>query len=180
MLRTPFLLIALAGIAAAQSSPAPPAVYDKDTEATQARPAADGQAILWMNPLKWTWVKSDREDTSIYFHNSGRAQARLIATADGQSAEEQLVETLERIRKLDQKAHVGFEEKRIVNGQPMLCAQIIVGDSPDKEVVYYGYLFGDETRSIQLFAIASRADMTELYVELTSLLNGLEIAQRTP
>ena len=177
ILRTGWILFALTATLAAQEPPAGPAEHVKDTEATQARPAPGGEATLWMNPLKWTWVKSDREDTSIYLHHSGRAQARLIVLPEGRKPEEQLTETLERIRKVEPTAHVGFEEPRIVNGAPMLCVQIILGDSPEKEVVYYAYLYGDDRRGVQLFTIAQRSAMTDLYVELTSLLNGLEIAQ---
>ena len=172
---TALLLCVLALPAPAQDEAQPPAAYNKDSEATQARPGPGGHALLWMNPLKWTWVKSDREDTEIYFHHTGVAQARFIATPEGKKPQDQLATTLERIRKVDPSVRVGFEEKRIVNGAPVLCAQIIAGDTPEKEVVYYGYLYGDEQRSVQLFTITPRVNMTDLYVDLTSLLNGLEI-----
>ena len=171
------ILLMVAAALTAQEAPAPAPQYSKDSEATQPRPLPGVDGTLWMNPLKWTWVKSDREDTAIYFHSTGRAQARLVGTAEGKPAKQQLADTLERIRKLDPTAHVGFEEERVVNGTPMLCAQIVVGEAPDKEIVYYGYLFGDEQRSVQLFTIARRPDMGELYIDLTSLLNGLEIPQ---
>ena len=173
-MRTIGILLALASAPMVQS--AEPVEYRKDAEATQARPAPSSNDILWMNPLKWNWVESGRDDTSIYLHKTGTAQARLIVSPDAKPADEQLVETLERIRKLDPKAHVAFEENRTVNGAPMLCVQIVAaGQSEGAEMVYYGYLYRGEDRSVQLFTIAPRPAMTELYIELTSLLNGLEI-----
>lgn len=179
MIPRPIIGVLLAAaVCFAQDAKTP--TYQKDTEATQARPAPGSDDLLWMNPLKWTWVKADHEDTSIYFHKSGAAQARLIVTPEGKTPEVQLEETLDRIRKLDPKAHVAYEEKRIVNGAPMLCTQIVAkGPEAEEEMVYYGYLYGNEERSVQLFTIAPRSAMTALYIELTSLLNGLEIRERT-
>ena len=173
-MRTIALGLALAAAALGQEGE--PAAFQKDTEATQARPAPGSDDILWMNPLKWNWVKSDRDDTEIYFHVSGRAQARMIVDPEAKTPEAQRDATLERVRKMDPKAHVAFEEKRIVNGSPVLCVQIIAaGQQEDEEIVYYGYLYGGESRSVQLFTIAPRPLLTELYVDFTSLLNGLEI-----
>ncbi|MCB1020120.1 MAG: hypothetical protein KDC27_09330 [Acidobacteria bacterium] len=170
------LLLAVSALAAAQETPAPPAEYAKDAEATQPRPGPLGFSTLWMNPLEWTWVNSGREDTEIYFHHEGGAQARMMSKAEGKEPRQQLEETLERLRKLDPEARVTFEEERKVNGAPLLCVQIVVGEQQDKTVVYYGYLYGDEARTVQLFTIAAQADLPQLYVDLTSLLNGLEIA----
>ena len=173
-----WILIALSFPAAAQEAP-PPAAHARDVTATQARPAPGGDpAVLWMNPAAWTWVKSPREDTDIYLHQTGRAQARLIVSREGRTPEDQLAETLERVRKLDPDAHVVFEETRIVNGETMLCVQVVVSDEAEGEVVYYGYLYGSEERSVQLFTIARRAALAKLYPELTSLLNGLEVSKR--
>ncbi|MEZ5364685.1 MAG: hypothetical protein R2748_20695 [Bryobacterales bacterium] len=166
----------MAALAAAQEAPAPPAEYAKDAEATQPRPGPLGFSTLWMNPLEWTWVNSGRDDTEIYFHHEGSAQARMISKAEGKPPKEQLEETLERLRKIDPEARVSFEEDRKLNGAPMLCVQIVVGEKDDKPVVYYGYLYGDDTRTVQLFTIAAQAYLPALYVDLTSLLNGLQIA----
>ena len=178
LIRLLLTLFAIAAPLAAQDAPPPPAAYQKDSEATQARPGPGRECLLWMNPLKWTWVKSDREDTEIYYHHTGVSQVRFIVTPEGKKPADQLADTVDRIRKVDPSVRIGFEENRIVNGSPVLCAQIIAGDTPEKEVVYYGYFYGDDDRAVQLFTITPRANMTDLYVDLTSLLNGLEITPK--
>ena len=162
---------AVLAISAFAQSEAP--VHARSTEATQPRPLPGGAGTLWMNPLAWNWVQSGRDDTVVFIHTNGAVQARAIVSQPAKPTDEMLVATLERVRRLDPKARLLFEEPRTVNGEPMLCAQIVVHEGdPHKETVFYGYLHQGEERSTELFAIAPRAALGELYIELTALLDG--------
>ncbi len=168
--RTVVLALLLAAGAAAQ-----PPEHVKSAAATHSRVAPGGHDLLWTDPLQWTWVESGRENTAVYLHQSGLAQARLIVTSQPKTPRVQLEETLERVRKIAPEARVAFEEQRIVNGAAMLCVQILAPRAEQDDVVYYGYLYGGDTRSVQLFTIAPQPKLGALYVELTTLLDGLEI-----
>ena len=44
-------------------------------------------------------------------------------------------------------------------------------------MVYYGYVYGDERISVQVFGLVERPSLGKYYLEITNFLNGLEIAQ---
>lgn len=165
---------ALLPAGAAAQGGGPPPVHTRGPDATQARPLPRG-GVLWTNPLVWNWVQSGREDTLVLIHAGGEAQTRAIVSEPARPSREMLDATLERVRRLDPKARLMFEEPRRVNGAPVLCVQLVVfeGD-PQKETVFYGYLHAGESRSTEIFTIAPRLALGEMYAELTALLDGFE------
>ncbi len=147
----------------------------KSETAAKAYPTADGSAALWVDPKKWFWVKSNREDTTTLIHHTTEAQVRLIAVAGGEPPEVQLEETLERVRKTDPEARIVFTEERIVNGSEMLCVQIEAAFDEESKGLYYGYLYGDDERSVQVFVVAARGTVSRRFADFSELLNGLVV-----
>ncbi len=81
---------------------------------------APGGATLWVNPAQWNWVKSDRENTIVFMHATGMAQARLVVTEQPGTNRELLDGLLTRLKKIDPEPELLFEETRRINGEDML------------------------------------------------------------
>lgn len=149
--------------------------HAKNDLAAQAHTSADGSAALWLNPSKWTWVQSTHEDAKTFIYHTGLAQARFIAKTEGLTPERQLEDTLARIRKNDPAARLIFNERRKVNGAEMLCIQIETSLSDESKAIYYGYLYGDQERSIQAFVVTPQPAMSLHFRHYTDLLDGLVV-----
>jgi len=151
--------------------------HQKPSTAGRPNQVLDGAATLWMDPTRWTGVLSAREDTLIFIHQDSVAHGRLIFKPEGKPAEAQAQEILERVRKVSPAAKFIFEEPRKVNGVDVHCFQIEAPQGGGSPMIYYGYVYGDERISIQVFGLVELANLGKYYLDLTGFLNGLEIAQ---
>lgn len=149
--------------------------HKRGDDAAQAFTSPNGSAVLWLNPAKWTWVKSSSEDAKSFIYHTGLAQARFISKPGGTEPERQLEDALAKIRENDPEARLIFNERRLVNGAEMLCIQIETALSDESKAVYYGYLYGDESRTIQAFVITEREILSKHFRHFTALLDGLTV-----
>ena len=170
------LLLSAGALWAAEEKP----VHTKSEAATQAHTSKDGAASLWLDPFKWTWVKSNREDTKIFVYQTGTVQARFITLDEPSPPLRQLEDTLARIQEGDPTARVVFTEERVVNGADVLCVQIDTALTDEARAIYYGYLFADEEHTVQLFTIAEKNTLAARFADLTELLNGLSPSEAAP
>ncbi len=149
----------------------------RSEEATKSYTSLNG-ATIWINPAKWTWVKSDNEDTLAFLYQTGFAQARLLVGNEPTSNDELLANLLKRLGKVDSEPEVLFQEPRRINGVDMLCVQIrVVND--DRNVVYYGVIRGDQAGSYEMFAVTWEELLGPYYDELTKVIEGLELPSAT-
>ncbi len=149
----------------------------RGAEATQAHRGPKG-ATIWVDPIKWTWVKSDSEETLAFLYQTGFAQARLLVGDEATDNQTLLANLLDRLGKVGSEPEVLFQEPRRINGVDMLCVQVrVVND--DRKVIYYGVIRGDETGSYELFTITWEELLGPYYEELTKVIEGLELPSVT-
>ena len=151
--------------------------HQKPPTAARSNQVLSGAATLWMDPVLWTRVLSARKDTLIFIHKDAEAHGRMIFKSEGKPAQAQTQEVLERVQKVSPEAKFIFEEPRKVNGIDVHCFQIEAPRGDASPMIYYGYVYGDERISIQVFGLVERASLGKYYLDLTGFLNGLEIAQ---
>ena len=151
--------------------------HQKLPTAARSNPVLDGAATLSVDPVLWTRVLTPRKDTLIFVHRDAAAHGRIIFKSEGKPAEVQVQEVLERVRKVSPEAKFVFEEQRKVNGVDVQCFQIEAPRGNLAPMVYYGYVYGDERISVQVFGLVERPSLGKYYLEITNFLNGLEIAQ---
>lgn len=145
----------------------------RGADATQAHRGPKG-ATIWVDPTKWTWVKSDKEDTLAFLYQTGFAQARLLVGDEATDNQTLLANLLDRLGKVGSEPEILFQEPRRINGVDMLCVQVrVVND--DRKVIYYGVIRGDETGSYELFTITWEELLGPYYDELTKVIEGLEL-----
>ena len=147
----------------------------KSPTASQAFTSAQGAAAVWVDPAKWTRVQSTQENVRTFMFYTGQAQARLITSNESRTPDVQLEETLERIRKNDPEARVVFSEPRNVNDVDLLCVQIETALTEDTKAIYFGYLFGDSERTVQLFVVTEQSVLSRFFKDFTVLLDGLVV-----
>lgn len=145
----------------------------RSAEAVQPHEGPGG-ATMWIDPSKWTWVKSDSADAIVFVYQTGMAQARLVANQEPASNEELLEGLLARLEKIDPEPELLFQEKRRINGVDMLCVQVKVNDGK-REVVYYGVARGGESGSFELFTVTWAGLLGGYYEDLTKIIEGLEL-----
>ncbi len=80
-------------------------------------------------------------------------------------------------REGDPNARITFEEKRIVNGRPVIALELstTMEGQPYK---FFGYLYGGSAGSIAVMSIIPERLYTKNKGEMTEFLNGLEISDR--
>ena len=169
------LLVAPLALAPAAAQDAPK-IHTRVKSEAAARPHAAkvGDAALWIDPAKWSWVKGTSETSQTFLFLAGGAEARWLSRAEGGEADAVFQETLGKIRQLDPNAKSVFYERRLVNGAPMICVQIQARQG-DLQVLYFGYVFADEQRSHELYVVTTRSTLGDHYEDFSGLLDGLVV-----
>ncbi len=77
----------------------------------------------------------------------------------------------------DPNARITFEEKRIVNGRPVLALELST-TMEGLPYTFFGYLYGGSAGSIAVLGIIPEPLFAKNKEEITEFLNGLEISDR--
>jgi len=112
----------------------------------------------------------------LFDHRTGLAQARLIVSPQPGTAEGLKQERLARLRSMDKKASITYEKTLEVNGFPVLSVRLNASPDTRKPVVIWSYLYGDEERSVELFAVVEPGVLSRLIGDINEMLNGLDLA----
>ncbi len=81
------------------------------------------------------------------------------------------------MRAVDKEAKILLDEKRTVNGKPMLCLTV---EASVKEVplTYHVYLYSGDEGSIQLLTWTGRKLFKESKADMEAFLNGFEVVKK--
>jgi hypothetical protein len=176
MLRFVILVgLALNAPLAAQPGAADPPIHTRAAEAAESYRLPSGIGTVWFDPKKWTLFEQAESKSAVFYYRDKLAEAYLFSSAADRDVESQLADLLERIGAQHGATRVRFKDTRRVNGSDMLCVQIIAS-SETIDRLFYGYLYSGEQGSIQFITITASTRAPRLYGYLTTLLDGLVIA----
>ena len=151
--------------------------YTKDPAAKKKVQTSVDDFVLWVDDTKWRQNATEPEG-GLTFANvtKGGFLVKAIVEDTGAPLSRLRELALTNFKKKGEKVKVVSEEKRIVNGRPVLALQVVATVS-GLPVKYFGYYYGGSSGSIQLIGMMLGAAITnDNLEELTKFLNGLEVS----
>jgi hypothetical protein len=140
--------------------------------------APSGEFALWLDPDKW--IEMRRDPGRITFqHRNGQAYAMLISDASTLTTDALRGVVLNTARNTDRDVRILMEERRRVNGQELLCLQLL-GKVQNVPFRYYGYYYGGPAGNVQLVTYTLETAFAANQADFTDLLNGLTIGEKPP
>ena len=132
---------------------------------------------LWVDETKWKQDQSESPHLLTFLHVNGEAGALIISGRISMPTAVLRDNLLNSGREADPNTRITFEEKRIVNGRPVLAVEIstTMEGQPYK---FLGYLYGGSAGSIAVISIIPESLFTKNKEEMTEFLNGLEISDQ--
>lgn len=167
---------------ASSSSPAAKS-YTKSPAATARLSLADGKAVVNYDAKKWRQDKPgedpDIHKFSLVLDGQDSGCVALAARNETQMAPDMAEAAfLVGVKRQMPDAHVTSEEKRLVNGKEVLCAQVSGTahvNGMTLPMVMLNYFYSGKEGTIMASAIAPGFLFDEHRAELEQFLNGLEI-----
>ena len=152
--------------------------YTKSSAAKTRIKTSVDEFALWMDGTKW---KQDHESENphllTFTQVNGEAGALIISGRLSMPTTVLRDNLLSSGREGDPNARITFEEKRIVNGRPVLAIEIstTMEGEPYK---FLGYVHGGGAGSIAVIGIIPESLYTKNKQEMTEFLNGLEVSDQ--
>ena len=151
-----------------------PATYKAPASATEVFSINNGAASLHYDPAVWSIKKQEGPSKTVFVHKSGDAQGMIIAERleMSQEALKELVFT--NARKAATSVEVLHDEKRVVNGSPVLYLSF----EPTIQgivFVFEGYYYAGPAGTIQVISYTGKNLISEYRDVMQGFLNGLEI-----
>ena len=153
--------------------------YKKPTNAKLQYKGKRGTLAIYLVPGMWeTMAKPPSPAAEVGFRNKeGDMFALVVAERIIVPLEILKRVALENAQKLDQNARIIKEEKRIVNGNEVLC--LIMSAKPQgMAMTYYNYYYSGKEGSIQVITWTGENLFEEVKPELETFLNGFEIIKK--
>ena len=150
------------------------ASYTRPVSATKALELADGALTVAFDPAKWTETQSRQAGRREFRHARGDGYA-MIMTERIQVPTDNLRDVaLENMKSAGGTVESMKEERRLVNGAPVLMLQI---DLKLKGVpfTYLGYYYGGAKGTVQIVTYTGRSLFAEYRGDFEELLNGLQV-----
>jgi hypothetical protein len=149
--------------------------FTKSSSATKRVEALAGHFAVWVDESKW---KQDKVDTAGVLEFSSvnivGMGVKVIAEDTGVPTDRLRELVLANMKNAAPDAKIKFEEKRIVNGQPVLALKI-AETLKGIPVTCFGYYYSGSSSTIQVMGYMIGSATRDIE-ELTDFLNGLEIS----
>ena len=135
-----------------------------------------GDFSLLVDERKWK-VETVEAGVQSFNHVNGEAYAKVISERTSLPLEGLREAALANMKKKDPKVKVVREERRMVNGRPVLMLEM----TPTIQQVpfhFLGYVYGGNSGSVQVWAFTTESLYFKYGAVFAELLNGLEISDQ--
>lgn len=150
--------------------------YVKPPSAKAMVESKNGNVVVWYDPTKWmVGSGGDGEAAEFEFtHKKGDGTALLIS--------ERIEIPMSKVKDVvlgnaGEGAKVVFEDKRVVNGMPVVCLKMTARPE-DIPFSYYGYYYAGKAGFVQLVTFSTDNLFDEYAPDFKELLNGMEIKEK--
>ena len=135
-----------------------------------------GGGKLWYDVNKWA-AAEPQNGTIILTYHPGLGQMRLIRRPEAATIDEQIERLLDGVRQITSDVEVNRRERQLVNGVECTLIEIVAKPADDPPVLYYGLLYADGAKAIQLMGLTGQSLIPDYRADFDFLLDGLEIEQ---
>ena len=154
-------------------------VFVKSPKSTQAYKGKRGTFAMSLVPN--VWKKSEKPSNAVaeveFVDNENDAYAMVIAERISIPLEALKNAAVQNMRAVDNDAAIVKEEKRVVNGKPVL-AMIMNVKTQGAAFTFYSYYYTGDEGSFQVVTWTGQNLFKELQPELEEFLNGFEILKK--
>jgi hypothetical protein len=156
-----------------------PGVFVKAPKSTLAYKGKRGTFAMHLVPN--IWKKTDKPSNPVaeveFIDGENDAYAMVIAERISIPLEALKSAAIQNMRAVDNEAAIVKEEKRVVNGKPML-AMIMNVKTQGAAFTFYSYYYTGDEGSFQVVTWTGQNLFKELQPELEDFLNGFEITKK--
>jgi hypothetical protein len=126
---------------------------------------------VWMDGTKWKQTKSDEPGEFMFANINGEGYAKIISEKIALPLDTLRNAALANMRKSDPNAKVVMEEKRMVNGKPVIALQVDLTSS-NIPFRFYGYCYSGSSGSLQIWTFTAASVFDGNAASFTEFLNG--------
>jgi hypothetical protein len=161
-------------VAGGAKADGPAASYTTPQSATKSIDLVDGALMMAFDPAKWSETQSRQPGRRDFRHSRGDGYAMVMTERILIPTENLREVALENMKNAGGTVESMKEERRMVNGVPVLMLQI---DLKLKGVpfTYLGYYYGGPKATIQVVTYTGRNLFGEYRKDFEELLNGLQV-----
>ena len=162
-----------------KDKPAAAGEFKKDKKAELTYTGKRKRFTLSLVPDAWEQVEKSGSPVAevVFKHAEGDIYAIVVAERVEVPLDALKKAVVGNMRAVDKEAKILLDEKRTVNGKPMLCLTV---EASVKEVplTYHVYLYSGDEGSIQVLTWTGRKLFAESKPHMEAFLNGLELVKK--